>query len=97
MRTDEELYTFILNYAGGTYISQYADSSHTKAFERWLVAEPAKLEKPPGAKLARGLSREHEAVDGSLTPLDGLQNVWCWTALLPRGLALVNVVRTSRR
>ena len=96
IRTDKNLYTFLLDYAGGTYVSQYAGSSHTKAFERWLVAEPVKLERRLRVRLAKKLAREHAEVGDPPAPLDGLQNVWCWTASLTRGLALVTVVMTSR-
>ena len=93
---DKNLYTFILDYAGGTYVSQYAGNSHIKAFERWMVTEPANLEKRHGVRVAKQLARTHAAVGDNPTSLSGVQNVWCWAASLPKGLALVNVVMTRR-
>jgi hypothetical protein len=97
MRIKSRLYTFVLEYAGGTYVSQYAGRNHVAAFQAWVNAEPSRIEKHSRVRLAKGLAKGYVASDASLTPLMGLVNVWCWSAHLPRGLALGNVVMTSRR
>lgn len=86
------LFTIILDYAGGTYISQVEAENVQEAFRTWL----AKLRSD---RIADAVS--HEVADGfaatepDLVPLNGLEGVWCGSALARDELALLNLVRTS--
>lgn len=90
----QQLFTFVLDYAGGTYVSQYRGRSRREALLRWLAGEPRTLEElvkhPISHQLAAALAER-----GRLVPLEGLQNAWCCSASLPRGLALLNVIKTA--
>lgn len=88
------LFTFILDHAGGTFISQYKGRTPNEALRAWLAREPAKLEALIKSRIADRLARKWAEGDG-LVALSAVTNVWCWTALLPRGLALLNIVKTS--
>jgi len=96
MPEDNATYTFVLDYAGGTHISQYKGRTPREAFGRWIRTEPAKLERLLRRKLAVRLVRAY-AEWNEFVELDGVENVWCWTATLPGGLALLNFVRTARK
>jgi hypothetical protein len=86
------LYTVLLDYAGGTYVSQVTAVDEYDALRRWLDNL--------GNKCAEeGLAAEIAAAFGH-TPhepvlLEGLANAWCATATAKGGAALANIVRTS--
>jgi hypothetical protein len=87
------LFTFILDYAGGTYISQVRASGTTKAVNRWLTSlEP---------KVIQGLTpKKKESLADQLAgdepvAVEGSTNVWCVSAVLRGSLALINIVKTS--
>ena len=87
------LYTFVFEYAGGTYVSQVTAASLKAAVRRWAVELPAdKIDDFGPASKARLI--EDAAAEGP-TPIEGLSNVWCLTALVRGKLALINIVRTS--
>lgn len=88
------LFTFILDHAGGTYLSQYKGRTANEALRAWLAREPAKLEALIKSRFAGRLARAWAEGDG-LVALSAVTNVWCRTALLPRGLALLNIIKTS--
>jgi hypothetical protein len=61
---------------------------------RWLAKEPRTLEALVRHRISRQLAAE--LVDpGQLVPLEALTNAWCCTASLPKGLGLLNVVKTA--
>ena len=91
MRSDR-LYTFVLDYAGGTYISQLRAANQQDAFDEWL-------ERLVPHEIAVGVSLEvagafHSNEDNELVPLNSLSSVWCKSALGENGLVLVNVMHT---
>ena len=88
------LFTFILDHAGGTYLSQYRGRTANEALRAWLTREPAKLEALIKSRIAGRIARAWAEGDG-LVALSAITNVWCWTAALPRGLALLNIIKTS--
>jgi hypothetical protein len=89
-----DLFTFIFEYDGGTYMSQYTGRTSREAFRRWLAREPAKLEAIAKLRLKDRLLSQYNSFDKELVPIDRLVNAWCWTAVLPKGLALLNFVKT---
>jgi hypothetical protein len=88
------LYTFVLDFKGGTYISQVEASSESEACVRW-----AKQLDWAGIDGFERRCRE-ELIGGEngekLLPVEGLRNVWCQTALLGDDLALVHLVLTEK-
>jgi len=85
-------FTIILEYSGGTYISQYRGRSPRKALQLWAKLEPAKLSMLDGGITPELLAR---ATDQPPTPLDGLVGVWSVTAADDSELALVTIVATA--
>jgi hypothetical protein len=92
------LYTVVMEYGGGTYVSQIDASSVEQALRLWA----AKLD----AGAVAGLDHEGkvELVDdieeelsngGQPVPLTGLVNAWCASAWISgRGLMLINIIAT---
>ena len=87
------LYTFLFEYAGGTYVSQVTATSPKAAVGRWAVELPAdEIDDFGPASKARLME---EAAAEAPTSVDELSNVWCLTALVRGKLALIYIVRTS--
>lgn len=86
------LYTFILDFAGGTYISQVNAPSPTSASVKWASELDTSELKGIGAKNKESL--ENQMKEEQPHPLDGLLNTWCVAARLRGGLALINIVQT---
>jgi hypothetical protein len=86
------LFTMILDYAGGTYISQIEAEAENEAFRNWLAKlRPDQIADAVSDEVAEGFTdAEPECV-----PLEGLAGVWCSSASARGGLALLNFVRTS--
>ncbi len=86
------LYTFFMDFKGGTYASQINADSYTKALERW-----AKTKLSDYAKLLN-FDLENELIEdvskGDISALQELKNVWCVTFLMNDSLALVNFTQT---
>ena len=86
------LYTFIMDYRGGTYVAQVRARSVQAAARRWAsTLEPADVALfGPAAK--RQLIVQIAA--DTPTPLAGLVGAWCLSPLVRNHLALINVVET---
>ena len=83
-----KLFTFILDYEGGTYISQIRENQLDKAFEKWLGSiDFSEIDIENSGLLIND-------VDTNLTPLDGITNVWCTNFFVGEEFALVNIVET---
>jgi hypothetical protein len=90
--SSKSLFTVILEYAGGTYISQVRATNRRAALSAWLRLLPKK--KLPGiGKLA--IEALRHALTENQVAVNGLNNVWCMSCSLRRGLALINVVQTD--
>jgi hypothetical protein len=87
------LYTFIMDYDAGTYISQVAAPSPKSACVKWARRLDIQQVKGLGGKSHKSLIDEMK--DESPTPLDGLFNAWCATALIRGRLALINIIQTE--
>lgn len=83
------LFTAILDYAGGSYISQFYAEDPQSALKTWQLQ----------SSVAEADDREARAAfpiyDVQIVPLQGLMSVWCTTASAPKGLALVNLIQTE--
>lgn len=88
------LYTFILDYTGGTYISQVEAPNLAKAVSKWpdgLVINEIKGFGPKTADILKARFAEAKPV-----LLSGLINAWCVSAIIRGKLALIHIVKTER-
>jgi hypothetical protein len=86
------LFTVILEFDGGTYISQFqATSAHNAATKHVAHLIDIKRMSTPvnRRRLADSLSGENPVA------IEGVRNVWCCSATVGKKLALVNIVKTS--
>ncbi len=88
------LYTFIMEYAGGTYLSQIKASSPESACVKWAQKLDESQVKGLGLKGKESLIEQMK--EESPVALDGVLNAWCNTALVRGKLALINLVRTEQ-
>ncbi|MBI3651800.1 MAG: hypothetical protein HY231_12340 [Acidobacteria bacterium] len=86
------LYTFIMEYAGGTYISQVRSQSPESAIKKWLknLVNDSPLELSAKIKI----ELEQELSDEVPTPIEGISKTWCISSSVQKKMVLVNVVQT---
>ena len=84
-RSEMQLYTLILDYAGGTYLAQVEALDAPRAVEEWIAT---------ASGTPQGVAEQFRRVDPPVA-LEGLKNAWCATANADVGLALLNIVATS--
>ena len=88
------LFTFYLDYKGGTYISQVRARSYKFAPKVWAeqldISVIPNREKNFKEKLLRSINDD----DNMLTPIDGVSKTWCCSPLLLER-ALVHFTQTS--
>jgi len=87
-----QLYTFFLDYKGGTYVSQVKASSPVKALTAW--AEALDYTKVDGFT-SSAKKKLTEAINQPPTRLEGVKNTWCCSALLRGHLALIHFTQTK--
>ncbi len=82
-----------MDYCGGTYVAQVKEASPSRALRVWAsqlnVRDIANFDEACKQTLIEDFQDEQIAL------LNGQVNVWCATALLPKGLVLVNIVATD--
>jgi hypothetical protein len=91
------LFSFILDYAGGTYLDQVEADSPCEALILWAKAINPKVITELG-KSGRGQLLEAAALsktESDIVEVTGLVNVWCWTGRAQNKLALVHIVKTE--
>lgn len=87
----ETLFTFVLEYRGGTYISQVSEVSLAGAMARWANTRTDR--DLTTWKLAR--KQLAELVEGDIPVMvDGCQGVWCLSNSSKEGLMLLNIIAT---
>jgi hypothetical protein len=90
MRTN--LFTVIVEVAGGTYIGQVSAIDADQAFTRWIDSQ-TDIDLAAW-KVSRGELTEI-ACKKHCVALEGLLSVWCISASISSGLLLANIVLTS--
>jgi hypothetical protein len=88
------LYTFVMDYAGGTYISQVKAPSPKSACVKWVQKLDHSQVKGLGLKGKESLIEQK--TEESPVTLDGMLNAWCASAHVRGRLALINLVQTER-
>ena len=94
-RCERQLFTLILDWRGGTYVSQVRASSPQQAVVLWAqqdLLRPA-IELDPERRFR--LERDLESGDSRPVRLANTDNVWCATTLLDNDLACLHVVKTQ--
>jgi len=86
------LYTIILEFKGGTYISQIRAISERAAVSQWAQSLDEKVSEVALADRQK-LSVEFNAENP--LALNGTVNAWCASALVNNDLALMNVIKTD--
>jgi hypothetical protein len=96
--TKNRLYTFIVDFRGGTYCSQIVAKDIDDAPTKWI--EKLQVEKKEikylGPKIIEQLKREIKDVDNKPTCLTGLDNIWFSLYSTTNGSFWVNIVLTER-
>jgi hypothetical protein len=86
------LFTFVLEFDGGTYISQFRAPSAHKAVAEYLsrlLRDKGVATFPIRRRLAAALSAETPVT------IEGVRNVWCCCASMGKRFALLNIVATA--
>ena len=87
------LFTFVLEFDGGTYISQLRARSAARAtaqFASDLISNDEVSTLAVRRRLSEALTAENPVA------IDGVRNVWCCSASIGRRFALLNIVTTSQ-
>lgn len=87
------LYTFFLEYKGGTYVSQVHAGSAPLAIKVW--AEKFLELNVPGLGIKSKSKLAEQALCDAPIALDGLKNTWCSSALVRGHLALIHFTQTE--
>jgi hypothetical protein len=85
------LFTFILDHAGGTYVSQLIAPDQDKALQSWIE----RLDNDEIEGISKSVRPAFRETGANLVEVDGLTGVWCGTAIADEVLALLNVIRTE--
>jgi len=88
------LYTFVMEYAGGTYISQVKAPSPKSACVKG--AQQIDLSEVSALGLRGKESLINQVKEESPVALVGLSNAWCKSALVRGRLVLISLVQTER-
>jgi hypothetical protein len=92
-RSSRSLFTFLLEFHGGTYIAQYQGRTVAEAKRRWSAGEAVKL---TGQWQPLVVAELFGALASSKpTPLNGLVGAWCVSSYVNKSLALLNIVKTN--
>ena len=94
MEDNHKLYTFIMDYLGGTYISQFSSDSKESAMKLWI--ESIEIDQIEGFTLQdkkRIISIGFESDDPCA--ITGLKNVWHFIIKTKKGPGYINFVQTT--
>ncbi len=90
-----ELYTFIMEYLGGTYISQVKAQDEYNAMRQWIsnlnVHEIKGLTIRDKQKIIKNDFEDEEAV-----LIKGIKNTWHFSIRTKKGIGFVNFVMTKK-
>ena len=84
-------YTFIVEYRGGTYISQYVAFDLKIALSMWVNHLDKRYFSTHKKQL---LQEEISDIDFFPVPVEGIENVWCGSYLSGKYFLLLNIIVT---
>ena len=89
-----ELFTFIMTYLGGTYISQVEARDKEQARDIWIRTLKIKEIKFFTIKDQENIIKEN-FVDDDLALIEGMKNVWFFMVETKKGFGHVNLIKTK--
>lgn len=90
------LYTFIMDYKGGTYLSQVnTENSLKDACFNW--ANQLKPSEIVGFGEKTKVKLIEQIQDKEIVPIKNLLNVWCLSFLIRNNLVLITVIQTVEK
>lgn len=87
---EQALFTFLVEYKGGTYIKQVKASNVSLALNIWRTEALEEL-----AELSQTSPSNFAGFNSNIVQLDGCVNVWCLTLSFDGELLLMNIVATA--
>lgn len=91
--SENKLYTFILMFQGGIYVSQIVEQSPKTALLKWTIS--LNVDEIEGLGQRRKERIIAEAKEEHPTLIKGMTTVWCSMFLSGKNLAVVNYVETA--
>ena len=91
----DNLFTFVLDFDGGTYISQFRGHDRSEACEKWVEGMDISAIRSV-AKITRSELRREVDIREAVG-IEGMTNVWCLSFVVKKKLGLLNVVQTDAR
>ena len=87
------IYTFIVEFKGGTYISQYRATDLIIAFNMWADY----FSKEPYVSKMQSKQLLEDVKDDNFFPseISEVVNVWSWTSVLWGKFIILNIVKTA--
>jgi hypothetical protein len=86
------LYTFFMDFEGGTYASQVRANSPTEALKVWAETKLSGYSELLGVNITSQCI-EYAYKEG-IVALEGLKNTWCGSFMIEDGHALINLIQT---
>ncbi len=93
MKGDSTLYTFVLDFKGGTYLSQVTAANFNDAPMNW--ARELKSDQIAGAVNDFRNKIISQISDEPPVEIVGLSNTWCLTFQIDERLAIVHFIETA--
>ncbi|HNU34425.1 MAG TPA: hypothetical protein PKN75_12635 [Bacteroidia bacterium] len=91
-----QLYTFILELKGGTYIKQVSAKNHLFARGKWL--QDLEVKEIPGITLAdKKKLLSYDFRDEDPIEIKGTKNVWHFLINVKSDVGFVNIIKTSEK
>ena len=88
-----DLFTFVCEYKGGTYVSQVRAPDHERAMIEWAALL---RREQPIESMSEVIAQAASDAQNSPVLLTGLSDVWCWSATVSDELALTHFVRSAK-
>jgi hypothetical protein len=89
-----ELYTFIMDYLGGTYISQVKAADEVRARDIWIKKLKVKEIKSFTNQDKKDIIKDNFA-DNDIVRINGTKSVWFFTVETEKGYGHVNLIKTK--
>lgn len=90
----ESLYTFIMNFKGGTYISQVKGDDEKEACQVWAIS--LNIDDIEGFDVNTRLLIFKELENEEATQITGTKNVWIIGLDLSGNFAIVHIIKTVK-
>ena len=91
------LYTYILEFRGGTYIAQVYAHTIEKSVPKWIEKLKSKQCIVPFLGLKSISTIENNINSEKIIKINGSQNIWCFAFQIKQGFGLVHIVKTCNQ